>query len=89
LAFKLCGYHINCEVSTSEGRVDAIMQFPDKVFIFEFKLNRSAQSALKQIRENGYYKQFLEQNKEIYLIGIKFSGAKKNVEKLLSEKVVI
>jgi hypothetical protein len=87
LAFKLCGYHIHCEVSTSEGRVDAIMQFADKVFIFEFKLNQSAQSALKQILENAYYKPFLGQGKEIYLIGIKFSGKTKSIEKLLHEKV--
>jgi hypothetical protein len=87
LSFKLCGFHVHCEVSTSRGRVDAVMQFPDKVFVFEFKLNKSAEEALQQIHERGYYKQFLGQNKEIYLVGINFSGQTKSVEKLLTEKM--
>jgi hypothetical protein len=87
LAFKLCGYHIHCEVSTSQGRVDAVMEHGHKIYIFEFKLNDSAKTALQQIHDKGYYKQFLGQNKEIYLIGINFSGKTKSVEDLLTEKL--
>jgi hypothetical protein len=85
LAFKLCGYHIVSEVSTSHGRVDALMQVGNKIYLFEFKLNDSAENALQQIRDKGYYRQYLGQGKEIYLIGINFSGATKSVEKMLTE----
>jgi hypothetical protein len=87
LAFKLCGYHIHCEVSTSQGRADAVMFFDKCIYIFEFKLNESAKVAVQQIHDRGYYKQFLGQNKEIYLIGINFSGATKSVEELLAQKL--
>jgi hypothetical protein len=50
-------------------------------------LNDSAKVALQQIHDRGYYKQFLGQNKEIYLIGINFSGKTKSVEELLTEKL--
>jgi hypothetical protein len=87
LAFKLCGYHIHCEVSTSQGRADAVMYFENRIYIFEFKLNDSAKTAIQQIHDRGYYKQFLGQNKDIYLIGINFSGKTKSVEKLLTESL--
>lgn len=74
LAFKLCGYHITSEVSTSTGGIDALLRMDSRIYIFEFKLNEGADVALQQIHERGYYKQFLGQGKEIYLVGISFSG---------------
>jgi hypothetical protein len=74
-------------VSTSQGRVDAVMEHGHKIYIFEFKLNDSAKVALQQIHDRGYYQQFLGQNKEIYLIGINFSGKTKSVEEMLTEKL--
>jgi hypothetical protein len=71
----------------SNGRADAVMFFENRIYIFEFKLNDSAESAMQQIRDRGYYKQFLGQENEIYLIGINFSGKTKSVEKMLHEKL--
>jgi hypothetical protein len=42
---------------------------------------------MQQIRDRGYYKQFLGQENEIYLIGINFSGKTKSVEKMIHEKL--
>jgi hypothetical protein len=50
-------------------------------------LNDSAKTALQQIHDKGYYQQFLGQKKDIYLIGINFSGKTKSVEELLTEKL--
>jgi hypothetical protein len=87
LAFKLCGFYIQSEVNMSNGRADAVMFYDNRIYIFEFKLNDSAKTAVQQIHNRGYYKQFLGQNKEIYLIGINFSGKTKSVEELLTEKL--
>jgi hypothetical protein len=87
LTFKLCGYHITSEVSTSTGRIDALLQIDNKVYIFEFKLNEPADVAMQQIHERGYYKQFLGQGKEVYLIGISFSGATKSIAEMKTEKL--
>jgi hypothetical protein len=87
LAFKLCGFYIQSEISVSTGRIDAVMIYSNRVYIFEFKLNESADSAIEQIKAKKYYAAYENQGKEIYLIGINFSGKKKEVEEWKSEKV--
>ena len=71
----------------SNGRADAVMFYDNRIYIFEFKLNDSAETAVQQIHDRGYYKQFLGQEKEIYLIGINFSGKTKSVEELIHKKL--
>jgi Holliday junction resolvase-like predicted endonuclease len=46
---------IEAEARTSIGRIDAVAQTEKYVYIFEFKLNRSADEALKQIHDKEYY----------------------------------
>jgi len=47
---------VSTEVHCTTGRADCIVEFKDKVYIFEFKLtsNGSAEDAVKQIKEKGY-----------------------------------
>ncbi len=87
LSFKLCGFFIESEVSVSTGRIDAVMKYENRVYIFEFKLNDTAENAIKQIHEKGYYKAYLQESKEIYLVGISFSSKTKEVEGWLLEKM--
>lgn len=88
LAFKLCGFFVQAEVAVSTGRIDAVMSHENRVYIFEFKLNDTAENALQQIRERGYYKSFAGQtDKEIYLLGISFSGQTKEVADWKMEKL--
>jgi len=56
-----------------------VMIYENKVYIFEFKLNESADSALQQIREKQYFKKYDNQDKKIILVGIGFSGKTKEV----------
>jgi ATP-dependent exoDNAse (exonuclease V) beta subunit len=79
LSIKLCGFHIESEVSVSTGRLDAVLIHENKVYIFEFKLNDTADSALQQIREKQYFKKYEHQGKELFLVGIGFSGKTKEV----------
>ena len=46
-------YNTYIEKETSQGRIDCILECPDNVYIFEFKLNSTAEFALKQIEEKG------------------------------------
>ena len=47
---------VHTEVHCATGRADCVVEFKDKVYIFEFKLtsNGSAKDAVKQIKEKGY-----------------------------------
>ncbi|WP_027003882.1 ATP-binding protein [Hugenholtzia roseola] len=88
LALKLCGFHIESEVSVSTGRLDAVLSHQNRVYIFEFKLNDSAENALKQIHQKGYYKRYQNQDKKIYLLGIGFSAQTKEVSDWKMEELL-
>jgi hypothetical protein len=83
LAFRLCGFHTLAEVRSSRGRLDAMLKYKNKLYLFEFKLDGSAEEAVKQIQEKEYYKQFFSPELEIYFVGINFSSEKKEVESFL------
>ena len=57
------------------------------VYIFEFKLNRSAAEALKQIHDNEYYQKYLSSGREIILIAAKFSTKKRNIGEWKTESL--
>ena len=69
--FRLLGYYIKAESRTNDGRIDAAAETEKYVFIFEFKLDND-DSALSQIKEKEYYKQYELSNKKIFLNGVRF-----------------
>ena len=67
------------EVSTAKGRVDTVVHTKDQIYVMEFKLDASAESALTQIREKRYGSPFLNQGKEVIALGVSFSSETKEV----------
>ena len=67
-------YNTYIEKETSQGRIDCILECPDYVFIFEFKLNSTAEVALRQIDEKDYASPYAADNRKIYKVGISFSS---------------
>ena len=54
LVFSLLGYYTRAEVKSAVGRADAVCWTRDGVYVFEFKVDGSAEEALRQIDEKGY-----------------------------------
>ncbi len=84
LIFKLIGLQIDAEVKTNRGRIDAVIEMDEAVFIFEFKLDGSAEAALAQIRERGYAEKYglgkLDGLRDaVYLVGVSFSTQERGV----------
>lgn len=77
LIFKLIGVHVTAEVKTHIGRIDAVVELPDTVYIFEFKLDGSAETALQQIHDKQYADYYRPSTRMIYLIGAQFDSDKK------------
>ncbi len=77
LLCNLLGFENHCELSTSKGRADLIIEVGNKVYVFEFKFNGSATQALKQIHERKYYERYLSSGKNIILVGFSFKFADK------------
>ena len=78
--FRLLGVYVEVERATSDGRTDMIVQTPDYIYIFEFKLDKTAAIALQQIEEKGYARPFAADERTLYKIGVNFSSEKRCVD---------
>lgn len=54
IVFKLVGFYVKAEYHTSEGRIDLVLQTDKFVYVIEFKLDGTAEDALRQINEKHY-----------------------------------
>ena len=52
--FQLMGLYVGVERHTANGRMDIVMQTSDFVYIFELKIDQTADAALRQIEEKQY-----------------------------------
>ena len=77
--FTLIGAMIETEVSTNIGRVDAVVKTASDIFIFEFKLNGTADAAMAQIRQKRYFEPYLDDGRRITLIGVAFAKETRNL----------
>ncbi len=72
LLFTLMGYFTQMEMRTSSGRIDLRVETARYIYIFEFKVDSTAQAALDQIRSKKYWLGDAQSGKEIILIGANF-----------------
>ncbi len=83
VVFALLGQLIETEVRSARGRADAVIKTKDAVYAFEFKLNGSAEEALKQIDEKGYLIPYTLDGKRLVKVGVNFSKETRNVDKYI------
>ena len=67
-------YTVYVEKQQSHGRVDCVLETPQYVYIFEFKLDGTADEALRQIEEKGYAREYASDARKLYKIGASFSS---------------
>ena len=79
LIFTLLGQFTSAESYTNKGRIDCVVETSDIVYIFEFKVNETAQDALNQIVYKNYDEKFLSAKKKIIKIGVSFDSNTKNL----------
>ena len=78
--FTLLGFYVDVERHTTDGRMDMLVQTKDYIYIFEFKIDQSAEVALKQIEEKGYARQFATDSRKLFKIGVNFSTEKRRID---------
>lgn len=62
------------EKQQSLGRVDCVIETDKFIYIFEFKLDGTADEALKQIEDKGYAAEYAADSRTLYKIGVNFSS---------------
>ncbi len=73
------GFDCNAELHTKLGRIDIILKTPNKkIYIFEIKIDKDEEKALKQIKNKEYYAKYtLEKN--VIICGMNFNTKKRKM----------
>ena len=79
LVFKLMGQFTQAEVRSARGRADAVVKTPNYIYVFEFKLNGTAEQAIAQIDEKGYLIPYQVDGRELVKVGVEFDAVKRNI----------
>ena len=81
LIFSLLGYHIRTEEKSAVGRADAVCWTQDSIYVFEFKVGSTAETALKQIDDKGYMIPYrFEDGKRLVKVGVNISTATRTID---------
>ena len=79
LMFSFLNIYIQTEVKSAIGRADAVMHMPDTIYVFELKVDKSAEEALAQIDEKGYMFPYHSDGKRLVKIGISFDSTQRTI----------
>ena len=70
LVFTLLGKYCQCEMHTYTGRIDCRVQTRNYIYLFEFKRDGTATTALEQIDSKDYALPFIADSRRLYKIGV-------------------
>ena len=80
LIFRMMGFYTDVERHTTDGRMDMLVRTSDYIYILEFKVDQTADEALRQIEERQYAKPFERDRRIVYKIGVNFSSQTRRIE---------
>ena len=78
LVLGIMGVKTACEIQTNRGRIDAVLETDDRIYVVEFKLG-TAREALDQIHQKDYAAPWRNGKKPVYLLGIGLIPEKRNI----------
>jgi hypothetical protein len=73
------GIHTTTEITTNIGRIDLVSETQQAVYIFELKLDKTANAALDQAYSKKYKERYSDSGKEVLLMGINFDSKSRNI----------
>lgn len=79
LIFNLMGAYIQVETDCAIGRADCVVHMPDTIYVFELKLDKTADEALKQIDDKGYLIPYSASGKRLVKIGVNFDSKQRTI----------
>ena len=83
LVFSLVGAVVRSEVHTSSGSIDAVVETKTNIYLFEFKMDRTPDEALRQIEDKRYADRYQSDRRPVTRIGASFSSTTHQLESWL------
>ena len=77
--FSLLGRYVDVEVHTSQGRIDLVMKTGKTIYLFELKLNKSAEVAMQQIALKDYAAKYALSGLPVVKVGINFDEERRTI----------
>ncbi len=74
LIFSMINVYVRTQVKCAGGRTDMVVWMPDTVYVFELKVNDTAENALKQIDDKGYAIPYQADNRSVVKVGVRFDN---------------
>ena len=65
--------------------MDLVLQTDRFIYVMEFKLDGTAEEALRQINEKRYAQPFELDDRKLFKVGVNFSAETRNIEKWIVE----
>ena len=83
VVFTLMGQYIKPEVRSAKGRADAVVKTKDYIYVFEFKLNGTAEEAMQQIDNTGYLIPYQKDGRKLIKVGVEFCKEERNIHRFI------
>lgn len=83
--FYFAGCDVQNEFHTSSGRIDCVVKTKTTIYVFEYKLDGTAEEALAQINEKGYAQPFLSDGRPVVKIGVAFGKDSHTIDSWINE----
>ena len=81
-------FRVTAEERQAQGRADLVAETPERIFIFELKVDGTPQEAIAQIKEKGYAEPYRHSGKEVHLIGLSFDGKTRHLTGTTADPLV-
>ena len=85
--FKMLGFSLQTERPANGGRMDMVVETCAYIYIIEFKIDKSAEAALQQIKEKGYHLPYVTYSRPIVLVGVNFSSETRGISEWQKEEI--
>ena len=72
LIFSMLNVYARTQVKCAGGEIDVVVEMPDSTYVFELKVNGTAQEALDQIDRKGYATPYLTEGRKVVKVGAQF-----------------
>ena len=79
IIFSLLGRYVDVEVHTPTGRVEMVMRTAKALYLFELRLNQSAEAAMRQMDLKEYASRFALAGLPVIKVGINFDSERHTI----------
>ena len=86
LIFNMMNVYAQTQVKCHGGRIDFVVRMPETTYVFELKVNGTAQDAMDQINGKGYALPYHTEGRNVVKVGVQFNRDTMTIEEWKIER---